>query len=292
MSIAELLAKAEEAYDNRDLETALEYYLLVYEQVKDDVWLLITIALLCDELGKYDDAITFYEEALQIDATNPITYYGLAIVYENLKDYDKAISYYKEAIAYWPEYTEAHFFLANLYDDIGETNLAIYHYQQAIESDPKYFFAYLNLGSVYENLNENEQALECFEQALKLRKDNHLLYYNFGVVYRKLNRIEESIKAYEKCLEIEPTYANAYLNLALLYKDFYHDLDKAIEIYSQGLQYHPFHTVLLYNRACCYALLKLDDLALQDLKKVIELDPSFRDYILVDDELSNLHKFF
>ncbi len=287
MKLQELITKAKSAYENKEIEEALDLYLEA-EKIAFSSELLIEIALIYDELGNYDKAIEYYEKVLAIDIDNPICYYGLGTIYDNLNLYDEAIGYYKEAIRIDEKYVEAHFFLANIYDEIKEMSLAIYHYQKVIEYNPDHFYGYLNLGSIYESMNQNETALSLFKIAESINEDNHLLYFNFGVVYRKLNQIDLSIDSYYRSLEISKKYPFTFLNLAIIYKDDLKDLNKAIEVYTEGIKHHPGSAVLYYNRACCLAILKNDIEAVKDLERAFKLDHSLIEYAKSDEELVGL----
>ncbi len=290
MKFQNLILKAKKAYENKQLHDALEYYLEAEKMVIGCSSLLIDIALIYDELKDYDKAESYYEKVLSFDEENSAAYYGLATIFDNLKQYDKAIAFYKEAIELDKYYYQAHFFLANIYDMMKETNLSIYHYERVIEIKPDYFYAYLNLGSIYESLDQNKKALSLFKKAETLNTDNHLLYFNYGVVYRKLNLIDLSIDNYLLSIEKSKNYAYAFLNLAIIFKDDRKDYQKAIEIYTMGINYHPKSAVLYYNRGCCYALIKDYKRAIDDLNNAISINHSLFEYMIKDEELIDLRK--
>lgn len=50
---------------------------------------IVNLGNLCQEVGDYDKAMEYYEEAARKDAEYPMSYYNMAIVYKKRKDYTK-----------------------------------------------------------------------------------------------------------------------------------------------------------------------------------------------------------
>src|SRR2546425_3642619 len=56
--------------------------------------------------GKYEDAITYYDRALQINSTDTTVLYNKALSLESLRKYDDAIGYYDAVLAINPNDTD------------------------------------------------------------------------------------------------------------------------------------------------------------------------------------------
>ena len=271
---------------------ALEHYEKAYATPfgLGDLDLILELAFLHDEMGQTAKAITLFQEMIKLDREFPTPYYGLATIYDNEEDYEKAIYYYQKTIDIDPEYEAAYFFLANIYDELGNTIKAIECYQKTIDIDPTYFYAHINLGCIYEAEDQNLKAYHHFYRAYQIDSANYIGLFNLGVACRKLRQIKESIRYYRKTIAANKIYPHTYLNLALLYKEEYQDYQESINLYTEGIKYNPEFAVLYYNRACCYALLKNEKNALQDLKKALELSPALKDYLKTDAELIHLRQ--
>ncbi len=84
---------------------------------KEDIELLMDMALIYDEIGLSGDAEKKYREVIELDEDDARAYYGLAIIYDENDELEKAKNYYEKAIEKNPNYDKAYFFLANIYDE-------------------------------------------------------------------------------------------------------------------------------------------------------------------------------
>jgi len=116
------------------------------------------------EEKKYDDAVRYYTEAIELNRDNSGAYNNRGCAYDKLKDYYKAI------------------------DD----------YSKTIDLNPKYSLAYNNRGIVYGRQEEYDLAIADFNKAIELDPKDSEAYNNRGYVYYKQNQYEESIKDFEK----------------------------------------------------------------------------------------------
>ncbi|CAF1432133.1 unnamed protein product, partial [Rotaria magnacalcarata] len=110
------------------------------------------LGYLKDQQGKYQEAVKFYEKALEIDrktlpeddASLAPTYSNIGEVYKNMGEYSKALEYYEKSTK------------------IFEISLPPNH--------PDLATSYNNIGSVYNNMGEYSKALEYYEKSLKIRE--------------------------------------------------------------------------------------------------------------------------
>jgi tetratricopeptide (TPR) repeat protein len=65
-------------------------------------------------------------------------------------------------------------------------------------------------------------------------------------------------------------------NLGNAYSDL-GDTKKAIEYYEQALKINPEDKSVWYNKACAHSSMNKKNEALVDLKRAVELDPSYRE---------------
>lgn len=80
---------------------ALKFLKMAYkcDEGKEDIELLLDIALLYDKIGNPILSKKMYEEALSIDANEARAYYGIGILFDEGGNYEEAIECYKKAIA-------------------------------------------------------------------------------------------------------------------------------------------------------------------------------------------------
>ena len=85
---------------------------------------------------------------------------------EELGEHQQAISYYEKAIQIQPNYVKAHNNLGVILKELGEHQKAISYYEKAIQIDPKYEVAYINLGMLFKELGEYQKATSYYEKAI------------------------------------------------------------------------------------------------------------------------------
>ena len=50
------------------------------------------------KIKKYGKAINYYQKALKINPSDPLTLFHLGVVFQDIFDFDNSIKYYKKAI--------------------------------------------------------------------------------------------------------------------------------------------------------------------------------------------------
>ena len=125
--------------------------------------------------GQYDQAIFYFNKALEINPKIAVVYYNRGLAYDNKSQYDQAISDYTKAIELNQRYADAYYNSGLAYDNKSQYDQAISDYSKTIEIDPKYASAYNNRGFAYFLLKEYDKAWNDFNKAqalgLKLQPD-------------------------------------------------------------------------------------------------------------------------
>ena len=154
------------------------------------------LALVCRNLGKYDLALQYFNQALKLKPDFPEARNNMGTVYLLMGEWDKAIFCFKEA-AKNPLYETPQYAYNNMgtaYFNKGNYNKAIECYQLAIQTAGSYFVAYLNLALAYDAQGNWQEALEaCREANLTFPRDPaaHLL---MGRLLLKADKKEEAIE--------------------------------------------------------------------------------------------------
>lgn len=176
------------------------------------------------------EAIGFFEQALDIDSTFALAYTGVAWVWSVASVYDfslspsEAISQAKDALARaqalspdLPEAVAIGGFIASQYDwewDEGERLL-----RRAIDLTPSSPWPHIWLSVMKWRRGSLEEALRAIEAAIALDPLTALSHEILALTLGDMGRIEEAATAFRHALELEPSFLNAYYELALLYLD-------------------------------------------------------------------------
>ena len=96
-------------------------------------------------MGKFDEAVACYEQALTLEPALAEAHNNLGVVLASLNRTDEAIAHYERALVLRPDYPDAHNNLAQELGTQGKINLAMAHYERALALNPDYVHAHSNL---------------------------------------------------------------------------------------------------------------------------------------------------
>ncbi len=187
-------------------------------------------------VGNPDQAVAYYQKALEVNPRSPGVLYNLGISYGNRGDSDAAIACYQRALAISPGFVRALNNLGNAYIAKGEVTQAVEALTRALAVDPGFAEAHNNLGNAYLKQGALDKAIAEYERAVGLWPGFAEAHYNLGMVYGKKKQPVESIAALKRAVELQPTYAKAHYRLAIAYyRDKQYALarqhcDKAVEL--------------------------------------------------------------
>ncbi|MCX5633376.1 MAG: tetratricopeptide repeat protein [Phycisphaerae bacterium] len=196
---------------------ALTYFRKATEKNSQDAGAWILAGYCYDKLGRYQEAIEAYKQAIRIKPDFAEAYLCLGATYGKLGRYQDEIESYKQAIRIKPDYADAHYNLGVSYGELGRYQDEIESYKQAIRIKPDYAEAHGNLGVAYKNLGRYQEAIEALKQAIRIKPDLAEAHYNLGVTYDRLGRYQEAIEAYKQAIRIKPDFAEAHYNLGITY---------------------------------------------------------------------------
>ena len=147
--------------------------------------------------------------------------------------------------------------------DFDNHQLAIEYYSEAIRLNPNNFYAFLNRAFSRHQIKDNPGAWDDLNRALEINPNHGIASYNRAIVNWKLGHQLSSIKDYSRAIELDPEFKNAYFNRA--YARINQEDIKKFEI------------------------------ALQDFKKYIEIEPieddNLNEYISFHYSVANSYSF-
>jgi tetratricopeptide (TPR) repeat protein len=137
---------------------------------------------------------------------------NLGTAYGELGKYEEAIESYKQAIRIDPDVKEAHYNLGTVYIKSGKYQEAIESYKQAIRIDPDFADAHHNLGTAYGELGKHQEAIESFKHAIRIDPDHAGAHKNLGVAYVELNKRNSALEQYKILKKLDTEKANKLFN--------------------------------------------------------------------------------
>ncbi|HTM10272.1 MAG TPA: tetratricopeptide repeat protein [Verrucomicrobiae bacterium] len=121
--------------------------------------------------GKTEEAFAQYREALRLNPNSLITHHNFALTLARHGRIDEAIEHYRKALEIEPRFLEGHNNLGLLLAAKGRYGEAIDHYRKALEIDPTFPLAHVNLGDVLIAEGHRQEAIEHFQKALEFEPD-------------------------------------------------------------------------------------------------------------------------
>lgn len=136
---------------------------------------LNSLGLLYAQQGMYEKAIALYEQLLKFHPNQEHVervYANMAGAYFGRQMFDEAIDYYQKALEIDPKYIHAYTGLGRVHLESGQYDEAIRMFQWALEIDPSLFRIHVLLGDLCVRTHRTECATEAYQNALKLQPEN------------------------------------------------------------------------------------------------------------------------
>jgi tetratricopeptide (TPR) repeat protein len=124
------------------------------------------LALYDDEL--YAEAQAAYRKAIELDPTDPVLYFNLAIVHQRQDELQESASAYLEATQRDPQYAEAWNGLGCVLSALERPQEAVVAFRRAVQLVSTYGDAHFNLASELEQQGQMAAANEHWRRYLKL----------------------------------------------------------------------------------------------------------------------------
>lgn len=131
-----------------------------------------------------------------------------------------AVSYYQNALQVDPQNVEIRYNLAKMYQDMGQIEEAEQEYKTVLEIDPKNVPALNNLGYLYldDSLARYDEAAKLFTRAIEANPNLVYAVCNRGVAYEYLGEYDKARKDYQEALRLETNFEQAIAGLNRLDK--------------------------------------------------------------------------
>lgn len=133
-----LIQRADEAFENDDKKKALA--LLIEANAKDtkNGDTLFKIAYILGEQGSLDEALEYYKEALDVDEENEFIHNAIASIYRQKEEYASAKMHLTASLEIDDTNPVTYYNFGNLLVDMHKNEEAIKMYEKALELQPDF----------------------------------------------------------------------------------------------------------------------------------------------------------
>ncbi len=241
--------------------------------VPNDPVVYNSLALAALAENNIQDAITSFETALKVDATNFDALNGLITLYVKSQQADKAHAQIDQALSQYPNMAALHYLKANVYGYQQNANMVQAELNRAIELDPNYLPAYSALASLYINTKQQDLAIAEYQKIIARRPENATPYTLIGILEFERKNYDAAIDNYRKALEKDPNSVIAANNLAWLYAvTGKGNLDEAVRLAQGAVQKNPNVAGFMDTLGWVYYKKNLHTAAVEQLRKAVTIN--------------------
>jgi tetratricopeptide (TPR) repeat protein len=161
-------------YDDGQYEPAVERLLEAITLDPSYVKAWDNLGLNYEALGRFDEAVRSYEEAVRLNRASPTPSpwpaLNLGLLLVKLDRLDEAETRFREAVAADPAFPPAHYQLGLLLDKSGRPEAAVPELEEAARLDESYAEPHFALARLYRRAGEKEKARKALERFQAIKK--------------------------------------------------------------------------------------------------------------------------
>ena len=157
---------------NQDYNSELTIWQDTVEKRPANVRALENLGLTLVQLGRLQEAIGHFEQAVRIRPNQAEAHNNLGAALALTGQMQGAVEQYERALRLKPDYADAHNSLGLALEKVGRVQEAIGHFEQALRFQPDFVSAHLNLGNALEQTGEFRAAIQRYEEALRIKPDS------------------------------------------------------------------------------------------------------------------------
>jgi len=190
------------------------------------------------QIGRYNDAIPYFQEALTEDINNSEIKYFLAQSFFITKDIDKALNLTLGLRSEIPNSSNVYLLLSEIY--LHQTKLAEAeeNINKAIEINPYSENLFGQKAYIFLSKKKFEDALNLANEGLSINPKSNFCLNARTIALTKLNRKEEAKSTIEHLLEDDPEDAHSHANVGWSYLE-HNNTKKALIHFKEALSLNP-----------------------------------------------------
>ncbi len=235
---------------------------------------LFDLAAVMVEKGKYEEAISQFRRALELNPEDVRSHSKLGVALAGVGRIDEAIAEYRKAMELDPDYADAYSKLGLALARLGRPEEARRQFEKALELFPDSAEAHSNLAALLVGEGRVQEAIDHCEKALAIDSEYAGAHGNLAIALARSGKTDEAIPHFEKALSGDPDSGELHLELGRLLAEK-RRFDEAIPHLEKAAAASPGSAPLHYNLARILAVRGRFDAAVAHLEKVVEIAPDF-----------------
>jgi tetratricopeptide (TPR) repeat protein len=214
-------------------------------------------------------------------------------LFNRKKDYEGAEAAFKKSAALDKNNADALLKLGQVQVAKGLPDQALATYQHALQDNPHEAMFYILMGELYESKHDWNQAKDAYQKALEIKPENPLASNNLAyVMLQSGGNVDMALslaRTARRGMPDSPSAADT-LGWVLYQKGAY---QSAIDLFQEALKLGekskaPDDATIHYHLGLAYAKTGKNDLARQQLQRVLKIDPKYSEATDVKKQLAQL----
>lgn len=204
-----ILAK-QQKYDD-----AMSAFRRAFQLDSQDVWALQSLAQSLNDLGRPEEAIREYRHALTVKPRFGLAWMGLGQIFEKMGHQSEAQDCYHKALENRINRAPELMTLARLCETHGWYEAAATNYDDAIKLSPLDATLYVAAGKNYSAAGRNGEAVARYAEATRLSPDSLEAHFLYGLELGKEGKPGDAAVQFREAVRIMPNLPEARLNLGM-----------------------------------------------------------------------------
>ena len=168
---------------------------------------------LLQESGKFEEAVTAYQKAVELNPDFSWSYHSLGDVLQQLERWEEAVAAYRKAVELNPDFSWSYHNLGDVLLKLEQWEEAAAAYRCEIALKADFAWSFCNLGDALTHLKQWDEAIDAYLKAIFIDRDLPGIYQKLGKVLRQTKSDLKSV--FQRCQwQITPENREFYLSLA------------------------------------------------------------------------------
>ncbi len=262
---------------NNKLPEAKEICLNIKDSSKENNEVLNLLGIIELNSKNYETSLKYFEEAININSSDPKIYNNLGILNFKIGKIDNAINFFKKTIEIDKDFIDSYQNLARIKFEQNNYQEAKTYFKKVLEIDETNLEALMSLSNILLSQKNNSENLKILSKLIELKPDQFEAYNNLGNINLELYKFDDALKNLKKSNEIKPNKA-AYNNIGLVYKEK-KDFDSSIYYFNKSLDLDPNFLNSLYNLGIVYSLKGKYKKTLEYFNKILKIDKNYQNVL-------------
>lgn len=216
------------------VDQAIDAYKQAIRLLPDQIFAWNNLGNLCARIGRNDEAIVTFSKAIECNPEDSVAWNGLGNVYTKIGYFDDAITSYRKSIQYTPSFAQPWNGLGDVYALMGRLEEAVRAFEQSIALNRNYLNPLMGLGRLNLKQEKYRESIKIFQRALFIDVSNAEIWNQLGVAQLNCNELDAAERSFKNAIKIDRTFGSSYLNLGTVYS-MRQDYDQAISLFRKSL---------------------------------------------------------